>query len=152
MHLSLYACFPNPSPPFILLQHPSFPIADWDVSRLKSILFSLLGTLPARCSGCGLLCVEDTACPACCIRWTYSNTKWIPLQCLENHFFFFFVSGLGVVKTQYTLPNFKTLKQFIHPIWGLFFFFQKVPWGCLTENLTLNNIFGHSDENILLVH
>ena len=48
----------------------------------KHAILSAGSPCQLEAQGSVLLCVEDTACPACCILWTYWNTRQVPLQCL----------------------------------------------------------------------
>lgn len=67
-------------------------------------------------------------------------------------FIFFLFLAWGAVKAQHTLPNLKTLKQFVHPILGLPSSSRKFPSDYHTQTPPLNSIFRHIDENIHLAH
>lgn len=70
--------------------------------------------------------------------------KWIS--------FSFLFLAWGAVKAQHTLPNLKTLKQFVHPILGLPSSSRKFPSDYHTQTPPLNSIFRHIGENIHLMH
>lgn len=128
IHLSLIPAFPIPLPPIILLQHPSTSVTDWDACKFNSILFSLLGNLPARSSGVWVpLCWGH--CLSCLLHSCEPTEIVSESLCSawKMELFSFSFLAWGVVKARHGLQNLKTLKQLVHPILGLPFSSRKFP-------------------------
>lgn len=133
VYLSLCLCVPSPSSShYPFATSSALSLAEMPENSIASSFLSQAAChLEALGVWSGWLCVGDTASPACCILGNLLK-YWVPLQCLENQIPFFSFSGpwrvkVGLVKAQYNLLNLKTLKQFIHPIWGQAFCSRKFP-------------------------